>query len=318
MIQKRVRIAMVGVGHIGAQHATAVAQSELLELVAVVDPRPEAIAAIPGPAVTRLDSVDALIAHGGVDAVIVAVPSAHHVQVTSKLIDAGLPVLCEKPAGLNSAQVRQIQDHAATAGVHVQVGYWRRFVPELIELHERIRRGEFGALAMLVAVQWDGEPRSAAFRDPRSGGGILVDMGVHEFDMLRWLTGQEIEAVTGFASATTYTDPVEGDPETVNLVVGLSKGTTAVISLARRHPPGDLCRVEVLGGDDVAVLRYLEPECADEQMIVALGRQAEAFAASVATGAATGASPADAVAALDAAERSNAALDALAVEAASS
>jgi myo-inositol 2-dehydrogenase/D-chiro-inositol 1-dehydrogenase len=185
--------------------------------------------------------------------------------------------------------------------VRLQVGYWRRFVPELRELRERIA-GSPSEISMLMAVQWDGEPPSAEFRDPRSSGGILVDMGVHEFDMLRWLTGQELGAIAGFASNVAWRAPVANDPETVNLVVELSGGTTAVISLARRHPPGDLCRVEVLGGDTAEAITFVRPGDGDAGMAAALQAQAEALA-----GHATG-EPAlveDAVEALEAATRAS-------------
>jgi myo-inositol 2-dehydrogenase/D-chiro-inositol 1-dehydrogenase len=300
---------VVGAGRIGLQHAHAIEGSARLSLAAVVDPRDAALATVPGADTLRLPDLAALLRRTPIDGAIVAVPSVLHLEVVSRLLDASVPVLCEKPCGLTSAQAREIGERAAAAGVPVQVGYWRRHLPELQALRRRIRAGELGTLAMLAASQRDREPPSAAFRDPRSSGGIVVDMGVHEFDMLRWLTGQEIVALTGFASETTYASPVAGDPETVNLVAHLSGGPTAVISLARRNPPGDFCSVEVLGGRERLVLDYIEPADAAEQMLTALRRQAEAFAEAAASGSVAGATVADAVAALAAAELARAGLE---------
>jgi myo-inositol 2-dehydrogenase/D-chiro-inositol 1-dehydrogenase len=127
-------------------------------------------------------------------------------------------------------------------------------------------------------------------------------MGVHEFDTIRWLTGQEIVEFVGLASDVNWAPPVEGDPETVNLVVLLSEGATAVVSLARRHVPGDLCRIDILGGEAAASLTYIDPANAEAMLIEALRRQAEALGASTQGAPLRGATIADAEAALAAAE----------------
>jgi myo-inositol 2-dehydrogenase/D-chiro-inositol 1-dehydrogenase len=214
-----------------------------------------------------------------------------------------VPVLCEKPAGLTSDEVRELGALAERLGVALQVGYWRRHVPALTAMRERIQAGDFGEIAFVVAAQWDEEPPPAAFRDPRSSGGILVDMGVHEFDMVRWLTGQEILDFVGMPTEVHWAPYVDGDPESVNLVARLSAGATAVVSLARRHVPGDLCRIDLLGADAATTVTYLEPGKADEMLLTALRAQAEALG-EVARGAQPrGATIADAEAALLAAER---------------
>jgi myo-inositol 2-dehydrogenase/D-chiro-inositol 1-dehydrogenase len=302
------RLAVIGVGRIGAQHAAAIASSPRLQLAAVVDPNPAALASVSTPGASAFADLDALLAAGGIDAAIVAAPSARHVALVTRLLSAGVPVLCEKPCGLRSTDVLQLAELADRAGVPLHVGYWRRFVPALRELRAQIVAGGLGEIAMLVAVQWDGQPPAPEFRDPASSGGIAVDMGVHDFDMVRWLTGQELGAVTGFASDVTWADPVAGDPETVNLVVRMSRGATAVVSLARRHPPGDLCRVEVIGGEGFAVTPYLQPADADAVMLSALRAQAEALADAIAGTPVLSASVIDASAALRAAEQAGAVL----------
>ncbi len=293
------RIGLVGAGRIGRQHALAVQRSPLLELAAIADPSEPARTAIAGDAPT-FETVGQMLAEVALDGVVVAVPSALHVDVVPVLLEAGIPVLCEKPCGLATADVRHLASLARESGVALQVGYWRRFVPSLCALRERILDQESGEVAMLSALQWDGEPPSAAFRDPASSGGILVDMGVHEFDMLRWLTGQEIGEIAGFASDVTWAPPVAGDPETVNLVARMSGGATATVSLARRHPPGDLCRIDVLAGEHVESVTFVEPDEDEPLMLAALQAQVEAL---VGHGAFAPARVDDAVAALDAATR---------------
>ena len=88
---------------------------------------------------------------------------------------------------------------AAEAGVPLQVGYWRRFVPSLRALHDEIRGGAFGAVQWVHCFHWDERPPPAAFR-VRSGG-IMIDMGVHEVDMTRWLTGEDVVEAFGAAAS---------------------------------------------------------------------------------------------------------------------
>jgi myo-inositol 2-dehydrogenase / D-chiro-inositol 1-dehydrogenase len=301
-----VRIAVAGAGRIGREHIRAIQRSPRLALAGVADPSEAARAAFASADVAVATDVEGLLAATRVDAVIVAVPSAHHVTLVSRLLERGVPVLCEKPCGLRSADVRDLGARAAELGTPLQIGYWRRFVPSLRELRARIADGSMGELSMVTAIQWDGEPPSAAFRDVASSGGILIDMGVHEFDMLRWLTGQEIVEMTGYASDVNYAEPVPGDPETVNLVARMSGGTTAIVSLARRYPPGDICRVEVLGGEATTQLTFVEPGDDGEMLIDAFQAQAEHLA-DIARGAQPeGATILDAHAALVAAEQGTA------------
>src|SRR2546429_259187 len=77
--------------------------------------------------------------------------------------------------------------------------------------------GDGGVHRLGNSARWDGRPPPAGFRVPASSGGIVVDMGVHEFDQLRWLTGQEIVGLTGAASTVSFDEPVAGDPESVVL-----------------------------------------------------------------------------------------------------
>jgi myo-inositol 2-dehydrogenase/D-chiro-inositol 1-dehydrogenase len=133
-------------------------------------------------------------------------------------------------------------------------------------------------------------------------------MGVHEFDQLRWLTGQDVLEVTGVASSVCSEAPVEGDPESVSLAVGLAGGATALVSLVRRHPPGDVCRVEVVGTRAVAGVEFLTPPDGDETLLEALCAQARDFAAAIRGAPSAGASADDAARALEVAERARATL----------
>jgi myo-inositol 2-dehydrogenase / D-chiro-inositol 1-dehydrogenase len=287
------RLALVGAGRMGATHARALASSTAVEIACVVDPSDAAAAQVDAPRAT-LDDLPA------VDGALVAVPTRLHVPVVTRLAELGLPVLCEKPCGLTVEETRTI----AALGVRIQIAYWRRFVPALRALRERIRQGELGPLVLVSSAQLDELPPAAAFRDPRSSGGIVVDMGVHELDQLRWLTGQEIVEVAGATGSVGWDPPVEGDPELVSFSLRTDGGVVGAVLLGRRHPPGETCRIEVVGLQGAEAFSFVAPPDGDETIAAALRAQAEDFARDGGEGATVD----DAVAALDAATRAKSAL----------
>jgi myo-inositol 2-dehydrogenase/D-chiro-inositol 1-dehydrogenase len=266
----------------GSTHLRALTGTSL-EVVAVVDPV--------APGATHTD-VEQLLDDGGFDGVLVAAPTDLHVALVERFAAAGVPVLCEKPCGPTSGDARRAAHAAAGAGTVLQVGYWRRFVPALAELRERIAAGELGAILALGCWQWDGEPPPTQFR-ARSGG-ILVDMGVHELDQIRWLTGAEIVELA--------TAPDSLDPDALQGVGRLSSGASATVSLGRWFPHGDCCWVEVMGTHGHVRSEFVWGPAGEQVFLGALAAQAEAFAEAVAGGEQRGATGEDAVRALEAVE----------------
>ena len=165
----------------------------------------------------------------------------------------------------------------------------------MVALRERVLAGELGQVLHVVCAQWDGAPPPAQFR--RSSGGAFVDMGVHEFDVIRWLTGQSVASVV--AVQTPALDPsARPDADNAQALLGLSGGATAAVSLGRHYPGGDLVTIEVFGSAGHERSTVLDPDDGDEPMLDALARQAESFAELVRGGRRRGAGTADAVAAL--------------------
>jgi myo-inositol 2-dehydrogenase / D-chiro-inositol 1-dehydrogenase len=296
------RLAIVGLGRMGRAHLRAAGE----QAVAVVEPLARVRDELKSCGLGVYADVEALLEAGGVDAAIVAAPTTLHRAVVEPLLDAGLPVLCEKPCCIDVDDTRALAALAELRGVVLQVGYWRRFVPDLVRLHDDIHSGRLGPISLVICQQWDERPPPAGFR--RQSGGIVVDMGVHEFDQLRWLTGQEIGRLAGAASTVAVDPPVPGDPESVELLANLSGGTVALVSLGRRFPLGDMCRVEVIGTEGFADRPFLWPPMGDQVFTEALRAQLDAFATAAAGGERRGATAADAVEALLAATRAAEAL----------
>jgi myo-inositol 2-dehydrogenase/D-chiro-inositol 1-dehydrogenase len=292
-------VAIVGAGRMGVTHLRALAGEPSVRVTAIVDPSDEARgrAAQAAPGAAAFADLSTAVKAGSVDAVLIAAPSRLHLGLVRAAVGHGLPVLCEKPCGTTSADVRAAAAAAAAAGCVLQVGYWRRFVPELRNLHHRIASGRLGELTLVSCYQWDAEPPTPAFRE--TSGGVAVDMGVHELDQLRWLTGQELG---GFAAAA---QPPRGDgPEGLQLLGTLSGGTAAFVSLGQRFPDGDCVWVEVFGTDNHERVQVLWGADGGAAFARALQAQIRAFARRVAGDEdGDGATANDARVALQAAER---------------
>jgi myo-inositol 2-dehydrogenase / D-chiro-inositol 1-dehydrogenase len=243
-----VRLALIGAGRMGRMHLDAVANSEMVRIAAVVDPSEAArnAAAAVDDRPDRCASIDEALDGGPVDGVLIAAPTPLHRQLVSDCAERRLPILCEKPCGFTTEEIDAAAAAAGEAGVMLQIGYWRRFVPELIELRDQLRAGRFGELLQITCAQWDEEPPSAAFR--RTSGGIMVDMGVHELDQTRWLTGQELKPAASVSAAGEH----DGDVDCATCVFDLEAGGVAVVSIGRYFSHGDCVWAELMGTDHSA------------------------------------------------------------------
>jgi myo-inositol 2-dehydrogenase/D-chiro-inositol 1-dehydrogenase len=281
------RLGLIGAGRMGQTHLRALAGSTAVSVTAV------------------FEEVAQLLDAGNIDGVLIAAPSDRHLQLVTQVAAAGLPILCEKPCGLSSDEVRRAALATEQCGVPIQVGFWRRYVTALQALRGRIERRELGDIHLLASYQWDGQPPSALFR--AHSGGIFRDMGVHEFDQIRWLSGQELGEVSAVAAPLIEVGTGQ-DVDSAQAIAPLSGGATAFVSLGRYFPGGDMARIEVFGSLDAVRCDFLDPTDGEQAQLDALVRQAEGFATYARGGPLTGASIHDAAAALVAAERAAAAI----------
>ena len=294
------KLGLVGAGRMGKTHLRALARSEIVEIVAITEASEAVRATLAGFGGTVVAELGSMLAQADLEGVLVAAPSDSHLDIVTQVASARLPILCEKPCGLVAADAQAAAQIAESNNVRLQVAYWRRFVPELQRLKARIDQGALGQIYCILCYQWDQELPAAAFR--AKSGGIFVDMGVHEFDQLRWLSGQAVTQLQAAVATAAWAPAVLGDAESAAVLCTLSGGGTGVISLGRRHAPGDICRVEVFGTEGVEACTFLDPATSEETFLQALMLQAEGFASWVRGGDAAGATAADAVAALELAE----------------
>jgi myo-inositol 2-dehydrogenase / D-chiro-inositol 1-dehydrogenase len=309
------RIAVIGAGRMGRVHLAALARSPQVEVVAVLEPVEAIRRELAQRGLRTFATVAELLEAGGFEGVLIAAPTDRHVELVEAFAGASVPILCEKPVGLGAADATAAAGAVERAGIVFQVGYWRRFVPDLRALRERIAAGALGEIVQISCLQWDAEPPSMQFR--AHSGGIAVDMGVHEFDQARWLTGQEVTSVTALPGGAG--ERLKADPDAAAIVARLTGGTLLTVSLGRIFPEGDCCWVEVFGTAGYERIPFMWGEPGDEVFHAALAAQAGAFAATVRgtaverAEAAGAADAADAVAAVTAAELARDALRAAAV-----
>jgi myo-inositol 2-dehydrogenase/D-chiro-inositol 1-dehydrogenase len=295
MASEPVRVALIGAGRMGRVHLGALQTAQMVELAGVVEPVAATREQLAAEGIEVYETVDELLARGAPEGVLIAAPSDRHPMLVQTFTAAGIPMLCEKPVGVTVDDTVAAADAAQQAGVLLQVGYWRRFVPELRRLRERIAAGELGQICQVACMQWDEDLPSEQFR--AHSGGIAVDMGVHEFDQVRWLVGQEFRWVAAAAAGPSTVPRAPGDPDAATILAALSGGAAATISLGRQFPHPDSCWLEIWGTDGYERLPFMWGAPGDEVFRSSMTRQAEGFARAVRGGACEGAQGADAVAA---------------------
>ena len=296
MASEPVRVALLGAGRMGQIHLEALQLAEGVELSAVVEPYAPARENVAARGIRAYETLDELLDSDRPDGVLVAAPSDGHAEIVERLAAAQLPTLCEKPVGVHVEDARRAAKAVDEAGIVFQVGYWRRFVPELRRLRERVAAGELGEICHLACMQWDQDLPTEGFRS-RSGG-IAVDMGVHEFDQTRWLLGQEFQWLTATAAGPSTESRPASDPDSATILSRLSGGSAVTISLGRHFPHLDSCWLEIWGTRDHERVPFMWDQAGDRVFRESMVRQAAAFARTVRGEPQEGAGVADAVAAL--------------------
>jgi myo-inositol 2-dehydrogenase/D-chiro-inositol 1-dehydrogenase len=263
----------------GRTHLRALEGSAEVTVVAVAEPFEAAAAQLREQGLAVYPTVEDMFTNTELDGVLIAVPTPQHIETTRKALEAGVPVLCEKPFGLVPEAAREMGKLAGDKGLALQIAYWRRFVPQLVSLRNDLSDGKYGAAHLLVCSQWDEAPPPVAFRE--HSGGIYIDMGVHEIDQTLWLLGQDIVEVKAQAFPTTEDPEAKNDVDSAQALVMLAGGTSTLVSLGRFYAGGDFVGVELIGSRGHTRFDVVSPETGEEPQLHALRLQAEAFARQV-------------------------------------
>ena len=187
----KVRVGLIGAGSIGVRHMKAMEEVPEITLVAIADPSPAAVRIGAAQNIPIYPDAGAMLAQGGLDAVIIATPTERHHQDMMMALEARQTVLVEKPITATLAEADEVTRFAEQQGCHVLVGHQRRYYTCAAEAREIIAQGRIGKL-MGVTGQWttrkDDDYYSAAWRRDVKAGPILTNL-IHEIDLLRFICG---------------------------------------------------------------------------------------------------------------------------------
>lgn len=240
------KLALLGAGRIGKVHARAIAEDKRAKLVAVADAFPEAANAIAAASDAAVKTIDEIEADKDIDAVIICTPTNTHADLIERFAKAGKAIFCEKPIDLDVNRARACLETVRKVGGKVMLGFNRRFDPHFQAVRREIDKGSIGKVEMVTITSRD--PGAPPADYIKVSGGIFRDMTIHDFDMARYLLGEEIDTV--MASASVLVDPKIGelgDYDSASLILTTKSGRQAMISNSRRASYGYDQRIEVHG-----------------------------------------------------------------------
>jgi predicted dehydrogenase len=225
-----IRIAVIGAGVIGHRHIERVRSEPEAELAAIVDPAPAAEALARSLNVPWAHDLESLLRGGKPDAAIIATPNQLHVQGALACVDAGIPVLLEKPVADNLADAMRLTEAAEAAGIPILIGHHRRHSTLIQQAKSIIDTGRLGRITAVNALSWFLKPPQyfdVAWRREPGGGPVLINL-IHVIDDLRNLVG-EIERVQAVESNNVRGFAVE---DTAVVLLGFANGALGTVTLS--------------------------------------------------------------------------------------
>lgn len=239
-------IALIGAGRIGKIHAANLAANPRLRLARVVDPFPGAAAAVAAQYDAQVSTIEEALADPAIAGVVVASSTDTHLPYSLAAAEAGKAIFCEKPLDQDLAAARESAARFEALNARLFLAFNRRFDPNFAALQARLAGGAVGTLETLHIISHDPAPPPVDY--VKVSGGIFKDMVIHDFDMARWLLGEDVTEV--FASASVLIDPAigeAGDADTAKTILRTASGRLCVISSSRRSGYGYDQRIEAFG-----------------------------------------------------------------------
>lgn len=247
-------IAVLGTGRIGRMHAENIAAHPRARLAGVFDIHAPAAAEVAASlGVPQFGSVEAALNADGVDAVLIASSTATHADLIEQAVAAGKAILCEKPIDLSLDRVNACAARISGTSLPIMLGFVRRFDSGHAGVRQAVESGQIGDLHQVIITSRD--PGMAPDAYIEASGGIFRDMTIHDFDMARFILGEDVTEVT--ATGSRLVDPALmercDDYDTVTAVLKTASGKQAIISNSRRAVYGYDQRVEAFGSAGMAI-----------------------------------------------------------------
>ena len=242
----KIRFALLGAGRIGQVHAQAISTNPQAQLVAVADSFEVAANNVIAIFGGKHRTIDEIASSDDVDAVLICTPTNTHADLIEQFARAGKAIFCEKPIDLSVDRVIACLKVVEETNSKLMLGFNRRFDPHFIALKDVVASGKIGDIEMINIISRD--PGAPPAEYIKVSGGIFKDMTIHDFDMARFLLGEEIDTV--MASASVLVDPEIGelgDFDSANVILTTATGKQCAISNSRRATYGYDQRIEVHG-----------------------------------------------------------------------
>lgn len=253
-----VRFGLLGAGRIGKVHAKAVTGNPDAVLIAVADALPAAAEAIAGQYGCQVRTIEEIETAKDIDAVVICTPTDTHADLIERFSRAGKAVFCEKPIDLDIERVRACIKVVTETKGKLMVGFNRRFDPHFKAVRKAIDEGRIGEVEMVTITSRD--PGAPPIDYIKRSGGIFRDMTIHDFDMARFLLGEEPVSVC--ATAAVLVDQAigaAGDFDSVSVILQTASGKQAIISNSRRATYGYDQRIEVHGSKGMVCAENQRP-----------------------------------------------------------
>lgn len=241
------RFALFGAGRIGRMHAKNLAAHPRVDLAGIYDINSVVSTEVAREVGTQPSrTIGGLLGDVSIDAVLIATSTDTHCSLIEHSVRAGKAVLCEKPVHLDIQRVEHCREVVSAADKPVQIGFNRRFDPSHSALRSAIERGAIGKLEQAVMTSRD--PAPPPFDYIRVSGGIFRDMAIHDFDMARYLFGEEPVEISAMGSVLVDKKVAWADDlDSVMIVMRMESGALCHINCSRRCAYGYDQRIEVFG-----------------------------------------------------------------------
>lgn len=256
-----VNIGVIGLGRMGKVYAYHVGrQMEGASLVAIADPRPD----IRQSFTTQFGGIAAytdhheLLNHPDLHGVIIATPTSTHRDVVIAAAQAGKAIFCEKPTALTLESTDEMIAAIQQAGVMFQVGFMRRFDTAYAEAKRKIDEGIIGQPVTIRSVSRDPHRTSLEYANPDVSGGLIVDMGIHDIDVVRWLMNDDVDRVYTEAASLVYPELLDvRDVDSAMISLKFTRGGLGNIEVSRTAIYGYDIQAEVIGSTGTIHIGYL-------------------------------------------------------------
>ena len=256
----RLAVGLIGVGRLGRVYARDLAgRIANTRLVAVADP----VGALAQEVAAEFDvprhytDPQALIDDAAVDAVVIVSPTDTHRQLVVAAAQRGKPTFCEKPPALSLDEIAAMKDAIAKSGIFFQMGFMRRFDTGYASAKKQIEAGRIGAPLVFKSTSRDPFRPSLEYANPKSSGGMLIDMGIHDFDLARWFMG-DVKTVATIGATIAYPElATVGDIDNAVASLTFASGKLGVVDLSRSGIYGYDIATEILGLEGTLKIGYL-------------------------------------------------------------